>query len=632
MTGSSIGRRREGLAACVGAAVIAAVVFLPTLSFEFTNWDDVDYVMANPVLVSGKIGRLLDPDVTTADAWTPITIASYAVERALVGLDPWLYHATNVALHAACAALVAAVLLGTGLPPLGAFVGAALFAVHPLQVESVAWVSGRKNPLSTLFLLAALLAFRGAGWRAALWGTALGALALLSKPTAVVLAPLVLLDRLRARAFAGRPAIERRDLVALAPIFVFSLAIGLLAADQQGDARADIAREPFIVRALTMGKVAGQYADHLVLPTDLSAHYPVRPASPGDATAIATLFGVFALFGLGAWRLRRDPTPLFLLAWIPLSAFPHLNLIAGPFWMADRYAYVPLVGVAGLVGLGAGRLWPRLPRAGRGAAAVAAAVVVIALGLASIERSRVWRTSFSLWDDTLARVPDFFEGHLNLGTAYALDGRHEEAAAAYRRCLEIRPHHADAHVSLGNELDALGRRAEATPLYEHALRLDGKSWAANYNLAIIFQEDGRLEDAKRLYEYAVTLDADSWLTWNNLGTTYRDLGQTEAAMGAYRRALDANPAYAPAWINLGDTLRRMGRPAEAERAYLRASEADPSLARPHYSLAILYAARGDLLLARTRLLKALEIEPDLAIAGRSLAIVEERLREAETAP
>jgi tetratricopeptide (TPR) repeat protein len=493
-------------------------------------------------------------------------------------------------------------------------------------------VSGRKNPLSTLFLLAALLAFRRAGWRAAILGTALGALALLSKPTAVVLAPLVLLDRLRAHAFAGRPALERRDLVALVPIFVLSVAIGLLAADQQRDARADIAREPLAVRALTMGTVSVRYAQHLVVPTDLSAHYPVRPASPRNAKAIAALLGVLALFGAGAWRLRRDPAALYLLAWIPLAAFPHLNLVAGPFWMADRYAYVPLVGVAGLVGLGAARLWSRLGSAARGGAAVAAAAVVIALSVVSVERSGVWRTSFTLWDDTLARVPDFFEGHLNLGTAYALEGRHEEAAAAYRRSLEIRPEHADARVSLGNELDALGRRAEATALYEQALRLDGESWAANYNLAIIFQEDGRLEEAKRLYEYAVTLDAESWLTWNNLGTTYRDLGETEAAIGAYGRALDANPRYAPAWINLGDTFRRTGRPADAEGAYLRAAEADPSLARPHYSLAILYAARGDLILARARLLRALEIEPDLAIARRSLAMVEERLRKAETAP
>jgi tetratricopeptide (TPR) repeat protein len=578
-------------AAILGATLVAAAVFAHTLEFKLTNWDDPEYVVANPVLVSGKLLRILDPDTTVADAWTPLTTASYAIERSIAGLEPAIYHATNVLLHALCSGAVAWLLLGTGLSPVGAFLGAALFAVHPLQVESVAWVSSRKNLLSTLLLLLALGAFRRGDLRGAGVGTVWGTLSLLAKPTAVVAAPLALLDRLRISPRGLVPALRHT-----APLALVALALGLLAVHHQEAVRAELAAVPLVGRIVTMGSVVLAYARLGVLPTELSAHYPIVPSPASDPAALVITVVLGALFVGAAWLLRRDRTALFFLCWIPVAAFPHSNLIAGRIFAA------------------------------------AGATALVALASVSIDRARTWRTSSTLWEDTLQKAPLFAEGYLNLGYAYVQEKRHAEAAEQYRRALELRPGYEDALTSLANELDLLGRREEAMRLYRRALELDPESGVAHYNLALVLQHDGRLEEARAHYVRAVDLEPGNWLYWNNLGTTFRALGQEEEALEAYRRALDTNPGYAPAWANWADTLRRAGRLDEAARAYERAIAADPHSAHAKYGLAALHAARGELILARDLLREVLELEPDADVARRSLSQVESRLAGSASPP
>jgi tetratricopeptide (TPR) repeat protein len=598
----------------LAAALLAAVVFLPTVRFDFTNWDDIDYVRANPVLVSGKLSRLVDPTETTADAWTPLTIASHALERAVFGEEAAGYHAVNVALHAGCAGLVVAVLLGAGVPPAAAFIGGAL------QVESVAWVSGRKNLLSTFLLLCALLAFRRRGAAGPMLGTGLGALALLAKPTAVVVVPLVVLDRLRSGARSWR-----QNLLELAPLFLAAVVVGLLAMHQQGEARAEIAGEPAWVRLLTMTEVAAIYLRRLVAPMDLAAYYSVDPVRSGEPAVLALLVGIALLAGAAAWRLRRNRQALFLLAWIPLAAFPHANVIGGPFWMADRYVYLPMVGAAGLVGLAASWLLEKSRGPSRWGIALGIALALGAFAFSAVKRSEVWRSSLILWQDTLDKAPHFAEGYLNLGSALAFEGRHEDAARAYRRAVELRPADARALASLGNAYDELGRRREAVDLYKAALESDPKSFAGHYNLAIILQEEGLLEDAVGHYRQALSTDPESWIAWNNLGNTYQTMGRGEAAVESYRRALEVNTSYTPALVNLGDALRRLGRVGEAEESYRRAIALEPALVEAHYGLALAAAARGDLQSARDRFVLVLELDPSLDAARRSLARIEERL-------
>ncbi len=605
--------------AVLAAALLATAVFAQTIGFDFTNWDDTEYVVANPILVSGKVLRMLDPETTTADAWTPLTGLTYALERSVGGLEPALYHTTNVLMHAICAGLVAALLLGTGLPPAAAFVGAALFAVHPLQVESVAWVSGRKNLLSTLLLLLALLQLRRSGTRAALVGTLLGAAALLAKPTAVVIVPLALLDRLRVAPGDLRPALLR-----IAPLAVIAVALGLLAVHQQEAARANLAAVPLVERVLTMGRMTIDYGRHLLLPTNLAANYPVAPVDGWEPSAVLATTLVVALFGLTAWRLRRSRAALFLLAWIPVAGFPHSNLIAGPFWMADRYTYLAIVGVGGLVALAAQAGIAR-GRTVRYGTIAAVGLGFLSLSALSVQRSEVWRSSFTLWEDTLRKAPDFAEGHLNLGTASAGEDRHEEAAAAYRRALEIRPTYEAANTSLANELDALGDRDSAKRLYARSLELDPESPSAHYNLGLVLQEEGRLAEARTHYQKTLSAEPRNWLAWNNLGNTLRDLGDEDGALEAYEQALDANSGYGPAWINLGDTYRRVGNLDRAEHAYLRGIAADPESAQAHYGMAATHAARGQLLLARDRLREVLALEPDLEVARRALTQIEAKL-------
>ena len=612
-------RSRARVVSIVAAVALAAAVFVPTVTFEFTNWDDPDYVIANPVLVSGKLWQLLGPSTTTADAWTPVTMLSFALERAFFGLKPGAFHATNVLLHAACAGLVVVLLLGLGLSPGAAFLGAALFSIHPLQVESVAWVSGRKNLLSTLLLLTALLSFRRGDRTATVSGTLLGALAILAKPTAIVVAPLAFLDRVRAGTAWRRAAIET------IPLMLAALAAGMLVMHQQGPARAAIGAEPTSVRLLTMAGVLGDYAVRLVSPSDLSAYYPVDPIRGGDPIAWLLLGGITLGCLVLGWLVWRSPGARFLALWIPVAGFPHANVIAGPFWIADRYAYLPLIGAAGLLGFGASRLLERGRAGTRIAVAVAATLAVAALATRTVERSAVWRSSHSLWEDTLRKAPRFTDGYINLGAALALEGDHAGAAVAYSRALELRPGEAKVLASLANAYSELGRSDEANELYAQALLSDPGSFAAHYNRGLLLQGEGRVEEAVEHYLRALDAEPGSWIGWNNLGNAYQSLGRLEEALGCYANALDANPGYAPALSNSGDAYRRSHRREEARRAYERALVFDPELVEPTYGLALIAASRGELLEARRHLRRVLELDPELELARTSLAQVEARL-------
>jgi tetratricopeptide (TPR) repeat protein len=624
------GAHRIRLICILGPALISAVLFGPTIRFDFTNWDDHEYVVKNSVLVSGNLSQALSPKTTTAGAWTPVTSLTYSLERAVFGLEPAGYHATNVALHATCSGLVALLLLETGLTPAAAFVGATLFGVHPVQVESVAWISGRKNLVSTLLLLLAVLAFRRPTRSGAILGNLLGGLALLAKPTAVILVPLALLDRWRS---PGRSWAEiLRGVVPLLPLLGAALAVGLLAMEQQAESRELIGSEPALGRLLTMGWVTLAYLRRGFWPTDLAAYYPVTPVTSWSLAGCSGLAAVLVLLGGAAWFVRKDRRALFLLAWVPIAAFPHANLIAGPYWMADRYVYVPLVGAAGLAGLATSALLAKTRGARRTGVFVVVALALLGASVLSLQRAQVWRSSLALWEDTLAKAPGFALGHLNRGTALADEGRLQEAAEAYRRSLELKPGDANALSSLANMLHGQGREEEAFALYERAIASDPDNFAAYYNRAIVLQEMGQLRRAMRDYQQALALAPGSWTAWNNLGNAYVQLGRLEKGIDAYRQALEANPSYAPALANQGDALRRLGRRDEAESAYRRAVQLDSNLVTARYGLAVLAAARGDLSAARSQLLRVLELDPELEVAHRSLARVEEQLRTAGARP
>ncbi len=534
----------------------ASLAYLPALRAGFI-WDDDAYVFNNPVLTAPDGLRRIWFDARSSPQYYPLTFSSFYLEHRLWGFNAVGYHVVNVVLHAAGAVLVWRVLRELGVP--GSWLAAALFALHPVEVESVAWVTERKNTLSGLLALAALWAFLRArplgragamevprplhwGW----YGLSLGlfALALLSKSVVAMLAVVLLL-----LAWWKRPRLGVRELLALAPFFLLGAALGLnsarLEVEHVGARGPEFRLGPF-ERLTIAGRAIWFYAGKLIAPVDLSFIYPrweVDPRRPGQwlpvlaATAIAT-----ALF-LARRRLGKGPVVAALgyaAMLFPVLGFLDVYPMRYSF-VADHFQYHASVVFLAAMPAAAARVFPGL--AGRPRlAAIAALPVLVLLGSLTWSRCLVYRDSIRLWTDTLAKNPAAWVAHSNLGSQLAAQGRLAEAIDHYRKAIEMRPNDKSGYIKLGLAYSSAQDLPRAIAAYERGLACP--------------VDDAEVEPIRR------------GALENNLGTARLLIGDVDGAVEHYRRALLALPDYAEAHSNLGIVLASRGREAEA-REHLR---------------------------------------------------------------
>jgi tetratricopeptide (TPR) repeat protein len=547
------------LALALGA--VALLLYLPSLGNGFVNWDDDGYVTANP-----RAQRLTAENVRWALTtfhkanWHPLTWISHMADGSLYGLDPRGHHLTSILLHAANAALLFLALrrLTGDLAP--SALAAALFALHPLNVEAVSWVAARKTVLSTFFWLLAMIAYAGYTRRPSRRRYAAVALLLalgLTAKAMLVTLPLafLLLDAWPLRRLSRRAVIEKVPLLALAA----TSTLVTLAAARAGEARASLATLPLGMRGANALLSYAGYLRNAVFPRDLSAFYPMPGtigAPPMSAAAVLGAAALLLAITIACAAARRSAPHLFVgWLWFVGTLVPVIGLAqAGSQAMADRFAYVPLIGLF----VAAAWSVPGL-RARRPPWPVAAAVLaVLALFAATtVARERVWRDSEALWRDTLARNPRCLVALLNYGSWLSGQGRHDEAIARFRDLLALAPAYPGARARLG---EARSARARA---------LAGKS-----------DFDGALAEMRA----ALDDRPDSPEGHNNLGMILLARGDLAQAEGAFREAIRLRPRFAVALVNLAETLRRSGRTADAapvlrEAAAAAAAEGDTSLAR-----------------------------------------------------
>jgi len=591
-------------------------------------WDDNAHVTRPALQSFGGLGRIWT-DLHATQQYYPILHSTFWIEHRLWGDATLGYHLVNVFEHAAAALLLVLVLRRLEVP--GAELAGLLFVAHPVGVESVAWISEQKNTLSLVFYLLSALAYlrfarddrRRAGRYALAF--ALFILALLTKSvTATLPAALLVVFWWQ----HGRLAL-RRDVLPLLPWFAVAAASGMFTAWVE---RAVIGAQgaafnlTLAQRALLAGRVVWFYLGKLVWPTRLIFVYPrwdVRAAAPRWWGYLAA--AVLLTAGL-AWLGRRWRGPL--AAWLAFvgGLFPALGFVnVYPFiysYVADHFQYLACLGIISAAAAGLALVAGRLSAAWRPIGWGVAAALVATLGGLSHAQSRIYSDLPTLYRSTLARNPDAWMAHLNLGLWYGDQGDLTRAIAHYQTALRLEPDSAEAHSDLGAAwLKTPGRLNDAMAEDEAALRLWPAFPGAHNNLGNAWAKvPGRLNDALAEYATALRLKPDYAEAWNNQGLALVQAGRSAAALTSYRQALRLDPQFADAENNLGVTLASAGRNEEALVHFEAAVRLKPDFADAEANLGLVLANLRRLPEAVPHYERALALRPANAEAGYNLAL------------
>lgn len=588
--------------------LVAFVAFSGTLGHSLLEFDDNTYVYENPLIHSlgwESVVRIFS--TTYFRSYTPLTLLSHAVDFALWGRDPFGHHLTNVLIHAcntgiffllatvifmlralppeAPAARLVDLLRGYGspariVPPL---IAALFFALHPLRVESVAWVSDRKDLLLGAFGMGALLSYllydqsrgmpEGRHWY---WGAlVLSILAMLSKTVGTVLPVIfVLVDLLPLR--TGRKTVSWQRLVLeKLPFFLASVAVGLAAIA----AVQDVLRHPIffpttpLERSLRPAYTVAFYLAKTFWPFDLTPIY-TRSAI---TLQLAALGAVLALtLGLLIGRRRAGGRAL-LLAWCAYVLFVLPTVFgettAGIQTWADRYSYLPGAVIALALGGVFSVSWPAdrpgtVRRRLLAGGAVAVAALLLALTLRQIP---VWEEDEGLWRYAVRVNPGAVMAQTNLAMILTRSGQSREAAEVARTALTIAPNYANAHGALGMALGQLGDTARAVEALRSAIAYDSNYIDAYSNLGNLFLEGGHVEEAIALYAEAVRRDPSFFTGYYNMGIALYRSGDADGAMAMFERTIAVNPLYANTYSNMGIIQAERGEREVARASFAKAA-------------------------------------------------------------
>ena len=569
-------------------AILLLAVFLAYLPVWFAGfiWDDDSVVTGNPVIV-GPLG-LAEIWTTRAADICPLVLTTFWAEHALWGLNPLAFHLVNLALHAACAILLWRVLLALRVP--GAWFGAALWALHPVQVETAAWITEMKNTQSGVFYLLTIIVFiraleaNAAGNRnRAAWAYAAtllcSAAALASKSSTIVL-PVVL--GLCAWWIEGRW--RWRNLTTLAPLAAMALLPAALTLwtqklRMQGPEDMMWARS-FPERLATAGDAIWFYLGKVIWPHPLIFIYPRWQIDPGSWLSYLPLVAALILLGvLWAFRATRARPFFFAYAYFLAALFPILGLVDGFFWryslVGDHFQYLADMGPLALAGAGLAQLgevtFPGRPlvqhRFG--------AVLLLVFGALSWQRAWVYQNLETLWTDTLARNPTSWMAHNNLGDVHLQDGKLDAAKAEYQEALNLNPQEANAHANLGIILAQQNRYDEAIAQFQQALAIRPNFGRALNNLAVALYSKGRLDDALATYRQAEAINPYYPQIHFNLGRLLLQMGHLDEARSELEKALQTAPESVAALNDLGIVLLKQGHREDALAQFQKALALQP---------------------------------------------------------
>jgi protein O-mannosyl-transferase len=625
------------------AALLAAVwvVYWQVRTFELVDFDDLAYVTDNPIVKAGLGLSGVVRAFTQAyeGYWSPLTWLSYAWDSQVFGQGARSFHLTNVGLHAVAACLLFAALYRSTRSRWPSACVAALFAIHPLHVESTAWVAERKDVLSAFFTFLTIWLYVWYVERPNLtrYASVVAAFVcgLMSKPMVVTLPLLLLLldywplrrmpvatDTPSAKTPAG-PRSPHATFTALllekAPLAILSLAVGVLTLVTQSRAGA-VASLDVIPPATRVQNAIVSCAVYLVKmfwPSGLAPLYPhpltIPPWQP--AAAALVLIGISVIV---VRRLRSSPYLFVGWAWYLITLVPVLGIVqAGVQARADRYTYVSMTGIAIMLAWTLGDL-VRNSRASRRTLAVGACAVITVFGWLAWVQVQYWRNSETLFGRAIAVTSGNYVAHAGLGTALLRSGRLEEGIAQCFEAVRINPRYAAAHDCLADALLKSNRPDEALAHATEAVRLNPGESGFRVNRAAALAALGRVADAAAEYGDAVRMAPDSASAHSGLGAVLADQGRLDEALRELTESTRLDPGYAVGHSNLGTLLGRLGRDSEAVAQFSEAARLAPGDADAHLRLGTALARQGRMDEAISELAIGTRLNPGDAVAHGNL--------------
>ena len=624
---------RQDMLALLALGLMVVVCYLPAMLWGGFVWDDNVFLLQSERLREGSgIWTIwFSPgDRGLEDHYWPLTHTTFWLEHKLWGFDPTGYHIVNVLLHLGNTLLVWHLMRRLSVP--GAWVVAAVFAVHPLHVESVAWIIERKDVLSGLFYLAAALAWlrftERPNPRRYVVSLVLYVAALLSKSIAVTLPAALLIWH-----WWQQGRVTLTDLLRLGPFFVVGLVVAI------GDLLLSRSLHPvsfdysLTERTLIASRALWFYVGKLLWPTNLTLVYPLWDIRVDDLLAWGYLVAAVAL-AVAFWCFRpqvgRGPLAgalFFVVTLSPVLGFVDYEYMLFAF-VADRYQYLAGLGIMAIV-IGAvtygvcllSSLWQKGAR-------VVVAVIIVVLGLLTWRQASVWKDGETLNRHIIAHNPQARRAHLNLGAALHNQGRYAEAFDALRVAVEQYPGDAGTHRGLGKTLNQLGRFEEAEKHLRRAIEINPQARGAHSSLGATLHNQGRYAEALEATRVAVEQYPGDAKTHSILGMTLYQLGRFEEAETHLRRAIALSPQDMDALQELAEVLFRMGQSAEengqpevAAEYYMIALEIDPHYTKAIRRLAHLRSEQQRYDEALELFQHLIDIDPSNAVAQENMGIV-----------
>jgi tetratricopeptide (TPR) repeat protein len=564
---------RYGIAICLFLIFVTLAVFWQVGSFDFDNYDSADYVYENRHVKAGVTADSLRWAFTTTHAsnWHPVTWLSHMLDVQIFGLNPGAHHWTSVVFHLSNVLLLFLILHRmTGYIWRSAFV-AALFAIHPLHVESVAWIAQRKDLLSTFFCLLAIWAYV----RYARFPTVgrfmpvllFFILSLMAKPMMVTLPfVLLLLDywplgrisfgfKPQASSLSQHTGLKAGLILEKLPLLVASAAscVVTVYAQQAGGAVGSLAAYPLMVRIANALVAYLGYIGKMFWPTNLAVIYP----HPGMPPEWRSMIAGILLAGITGLALKfAKSKPWFIVGWLWFlgTLVPVIGLVqVGTQAIADRYTYMPLIGLFIMLAWAGPDLLKRF-RYQKVGLAVITTLVTIVLTIVSWGQVKTWQSSVTLFERALAVTKGNYVAHHNIGQYHLKAGRLSEAIDHFTNAVEINPKFELAHLSLGVALSRQGKIDDAIRFYTRALALKPDYVLAYNNLGNARYRQGKYREAISHYLQAIQIDPDYAEAYNGIGAALIRLGETDKALVFFKKALKINPDHTAAQNNLKNTL------------------------------------------------------------------------------
>ncbi|MFZ2634563.1 MAG: tetratricopeptide repeat protein [Desulfosalsimonadaceae bacterium] len=628
---------------CLLLILATAVVYWQVQGFDFVNYDDGDYVKDNVHVQSGFTFQSLIWAMTTGKVssnWHPLTLLSHMLDCQMFGLWAGGHHLTNLFFHIANSLLLFLVFRRmTGSTWKSGFV-AALFALHPLHVQSVAWVSERKDVLSAFFWMLTIWAYvryvRRPGWAAYVWVVVFFILGLMSKPMVVTLPfVLLLLDYwpLNRIQLAGPNNLNLKITGLLGekiPLFLLAAASAgiTIYVQQQGGAVKSLDVLSLSDRLTNVLISYMNYILKTIYPAKLAAFYPF-PAMFSWWEITAALITLASLTGLAIRLMIRSPYIIVGWLWFIGTLVPVIGLVQiGVQCMADRYMYLPMIGLLIIISWGIPELISNW-RYKRFYLGIPAIFTVIVLSVVTWKQTGYWKDSISLFSHAISVTKNNPVAHWNMGTALSKNGKTEQAITHYQKALAINPMQPQVYISLGLALNERGDKNQALSCFEKAALLDPKNDQAQYNLGTFLFQNKRLDQAVQHLEKAVALKPDSDQAQFNLANTLFQKRQLNDALIHAEKAISINSSHEKAHQLSGIILFEQEQFNQALAQFNVALNINPNLTTAHHYKGLIFLQKKQIGKALVSLKNALISDPNNEEARQIVRHLEAKLTTSE---